>query len=161
MKNLKRFLSIILAMAMFMSLNAVAFAAEADDSYAPAADAEMVFISDVDYSTIANSDQGVMPLADPAQLTTMVEVRNQQNYGDKLASIPEKRYITIVITTPVACDVTVYYKNDSATRRIPAGTGKYTICEARGSGFTYQVRFNSVVNYAVFQFFATEGGYNG
>lgn len=151
MNKIKRFLSVIIVAAMIMSLNAVAFAAESDNS-SVSADTEVVSSS---------STNGIDPLSDPAPLTSEQHVRNIKNDGGKLADLPSRKNITIVISTPVKCTVTVYYENKEISRQIDTGSGRYTICAGKGSGFTYSIRFDTTVNYAVYQFFATDGNYDG
>ncbi len=154
MKHIKRFLSSILALAMVMSLSAVAFAAEADVSTIPA-DTEMVLTAD--------DNQAVSPQADVVALTDFVEawdVQTGQDFSGYFNEFSGSRYATIVLRCEAPCTVNVYNSSNVLLgSKFLSGGGRYSIALVHGRNLKYSVHFHGNSGHVLFQFLGTTNSY--
>lgn len=159
----KQFLSLLMSVAMVCSMSTVASAAEIGE--APVSnESEIVLQDDSTFNDMSignnfsvNSTYSMQALTDVEQHTNISS--GQVISGSFYRSISSKSNVTIVIRSDASCTVTIKGAfGASESRYIPSGSGTYTICSAWGNP-SYEIRFHSAANAAVFQFFTTDAAY--
>lgn len=153
----KRLFSFVMALAMVLSCTMVASAAELNNS--SAINESVITSTAKDYSDSTFSTQDMQALTDLEERTNLS--KGQTIEGDFIRSISSMSNITIVIRCDAACTVTIKgFLGTTESKYIPAGGGTYTICSAIGKP-SYEIRFHSAASAAIFQFFTTDGYYDG
>lgn len=151
-KVYQKFLTLVMALVMTVSCTAVAFAAE-----------EPAGVTDNTAAVSMATDEGIMPLAMKAlsDVIDVTDITTGKTVSGKLEAPDGTSNITVVIYTPVGCTVTLKGLIGSKQRYIPAGGGTFSIAAGWGK-FDYSIRFHDASGTkARFQFFGTDGWYDG